>query len=152
MNRLEGKSSMALYSFPYITAATASILAVFQMLLMLYVANGRGKFKTGLGDGGHPGLIRRIRIHGNLAENAPLFLILLGLVEFSGKWPTFVPIVAAIFLVARLSHALGLSISAGPSVFRFVGVMGNFGAMLTLATLLAISLLRNTQWLETLPH
>ena len=74
-------------TFPYMTAATAALLAVLQMILMLYVATGRGKFKTGLGDGGHPGLIRRIRIHGNLAENAPVFLILLALVETSGQWP-----------------------------------------------------------------
>ncbi len=71
--------------FPAITAATAVLLAVLQMFLMLHVARGRGKYKTGLGDGGHDGLIRRIRIHGNLAENAPLFLILLALVETSGQ-------------------------------------------------------------------
>lgn len=143
---------MVPYSYPYITAATAAILAVFQMFLMLYVANGRGKFKTGLGDGGHPGLIRRIRVHGNLAENAPLFLILLALVEISERWTAYVPIVAAVFLIARFSHALGLSLSAGPSVLRFVGVLGSFGAMLTLATLIVIMLARNSAWLSMLPH
>jgi hypothetical protein len=139
-------------TYPYITAATAAILAVFQMILTLYVANGRGKYKTGLGDGGHPGLIRRIRIHGNLAENAPLFLILLALVETSGQWTEFVPILAALFLVARLSHAVGLSISAGPSVFRLIGVLGSMGAVLTLAVLIALTLSRNTQWLAHLPR
>ena len=143
---------MVPYSYPYITAATAAILAVFQMFLMLYVANGRGKFKTGLGDGGHPGLIRRIRIHGNLAENAPLFLILLGLVEISQRWPTYVPIVAAVFVIARVSHALGLSMSSGPSVFRFIGVLGNFGTMLTLAALIVIMLARDSHWFAVLPH
>ncbi len=139
-------------TYPYTTAAAAAILAVFQMILTLYVANGRGKYKTGLGDGGHPGLIRRIRIHGNLAENAPLFLILLALVETSGQWTEFVPILAALFLVARLSHAVGLSISAGPSVFRLIGVLGSMGAVLTLAVLIALTLSRNTQWLAHLPR
>jgi hypothetical protein len=137
-------------TFPYITAATAAILAVLQMILMLYVATGRGKYKTGLGDGGHPGLIRRIRIHGNLAENAPVFLILLALVETSGQWPAFVPLLAMAFVIARLCHAIGLTISAGPSVFRFIGVMGTLGSMLALAVLIAIMLLRNTAWLAHL--
>ena len=138
--------------FPYVTAATAAVLAVLQMILMLYVATGRGKFKTGLGDGGHAGLIKRIRIHGNLAENAPVFLILLALVETSGQWPGFVTPLALGFIIARLSHALGLTISSGPSIFRFVGVMGTLAAMLGLATLLILTLSRNTSWLPLLPH
>ena len=138
--------------FPYITAATAATLAVLQMILLLYVARGRGKYKTGLGDGGHPGLIRRIRIHGNLAENAPVFLILLALVETSGQWAMFVPFFALGFVIARLCHALGLTISTGPSIFRFVGVIGTLAAMLGLATLIVITLARNTSWLPHLPH
>jgi uncharacterized membrane protein YecN with MAPEG domain len=138
--------------FPSITAATAVILATLQMFLMLYVARGRGKYKTGLGDGGHDGLIRRIRIHGNLSENAPLFLILLALVETSGQWSMFVPFFALGFVVFRVSHALGLTISAGPSVFRFVGVVGTLFAILGLAALLVVTLARDTSWLPHLLH
>ena len=134
-------------TFPYITAATAAILAVLQMILMLYVATGRGKYKTGLGDGGHPGLIRRIRIHGNLVENAPVFLILLALVETSGSWAAFVAPFALAFVVARLCHALGLTIGTGPNVFRFIGVMGTLATTLGLATLLMITLSSDTSWL-----
>jgi uncharacterized membrane protein YecN with MAPEG domain len=139
-------------SFPYITAATAVFVAVFQMILTLYVARGRGKYATGLGDGGHPGLLTRMRIHGNLAENAPLFLILLGLVEASGHWTALVPWYAAAFVIARLCHALGLTISSGASPFRFVGVIGTVAAILGLAALLAITLSRDTHWIPALPH
>jgi hypothetical protein len=136
-------------TFPAITAATAAVLALFQMLLLLYTATGRGQYRTGLGDGGNPALLKRIRMHGNLAENAPLFLILLGLIEISGQWTSLVPLFAAAFLVVRLSHALGLAISSGVSIFRFVGVMGTVSCMLGLAALLAITLSRDTHWL---PH
>jgi len=136
-------------TFPYITAATAIALAVLQMLLMLYTARGRGKYRAGLGDGGNPALLQRIRMHGNLAENAPLFLILLGLTEISGQWSMAVPLFAAAFIVVRLSHALGLSISSGVSLFRFVGVVGTLACILGLAALLAITLSRDTRWL---PH
>ncbi len=139
-------------SFPYITAATAIFVAVFQMLLTLYVARGRGKYRTGLGDGGNPALLRRMRIHGNLAENSPLFLILLALTEASGQWTTLVPYFAAAFVVFRLSHALGLLISSGASPLRLLGVVGTVGAVLGLASLLTITLSRNTHWIPPLPH
>jgi len=134
-------------SFPAITAAAAAVLAVLQMLLMLYAASGRGQFRVGLGDGGNPQMLKRVRIHGNLAENAPLFLILLALVEVSGQWPRFVPWFAAAFVLARLLHLIGLSLSAGASVPRFVGVLTTFICDVGLAVLLAITLSRDTHWL-----
>ena len=135
-------------TFPYITAAAAVVLAVLQMLLMLHAARGRGKYRTGLGDGGSEALLKRIRMHGNLAENAPLFLILLWLVEISAQWTAYVPWIALAFVVARVAHALGLSISSGISVFRFVGVMGTLLSVLALAVLLAITLSHDTSWLR----
>ncbi len=134
-------------AFPYITAATAVVLGVLQMLLMIYAAQGRGRFRTGLGDGGNAKLLMRIRIHGNLAENAPLFLILLLLTEWSGKWSALVPLFALLFVAARLSHALGLRISSGPSPFRFFGVIATLVAVLGLCALLAITLVNDTRWL-----
>lgn len=136
-------------NFPYFTAATAIVVAVLQMVLTLYVARGRGKYKAGLGDGGNPALLKRIRMHGNLAENAPLFLILLALTEATGQWTVLVPWFALAFVIARLSHALGLAISAGPTPFRFVGVIVTFFSILGLAALLVISLSRDTHWI---PH
>jgi uncharacterized membrane protein YecN with MAPEG domain len=133
--------------FPYLTAATAIALAVLQMFLMLYTARGRGKYKAGLGDGGSDPLLRRIRMHGNLTENAPLFLILLALTEVSGQWAAAVPIFALAFVLVRLSHAIGLAMSAGPSLFRFVGVVGTLACILGLSALLAISLARDTHWI-----
>ena len=139
-------------SFPAFTAATAIVLAVFQMLLLLYAANGRGRFRTGLGDGGNPQLLQRIRMHGNLAENAPLFLILMGLTEMTGQWMPYVAWIGAAFIVVRLSHALGLAISSGVSLFRFLGVTGTIAANVALAVFLAITLARDTHWLAPALH
>jgi uncharacterized protein len=136
-------------SFPHITAATAIVLAVLQMLLMLPITVGRRKYRVGLGDGGNSVMVRRIRMHGNLAENAPLFLILLALTEATGQWGTLVPIIAAAFVVFRLLHAVGLWLSAGPTPFRFVGVLGSFCAIVGLAVMLSMTLARDTSWI---PH
>ncbi len=138
---------MTVIAFPAITAATAVILAVLQMWLMLYTARGRGKYQAGLGDGGNPALLQRIRMHGNLAENAPLFLILLMLTEWTGQWGAVVPWIALGFVLVRLSHAIGLAISAGVTPFRFAGVVGTIAADLGLTALLAVSLSRDTHWL-----
>jgi uncharacterized protein len=134
-------------TFPHITAAAAIVLAVLQMFLMLYAASGRGQFRTGLGDGGNPALLRRLRMHGNLAENVPLFLILLGLAEMSGQWAAFVPWFALAFVIARLLHPIGLAISSGANPPRFIGVMTTFVCNIGLAVLLAITLARDTHWL-----
>jgi uncharacterized protein len=139
-------------SFPHITAATAAILGILQMILALYTAGGRGAYKVGLGDGGNAKLLQRIRAHGNLAENAPLFLILLGLTEMSGQPATLVAAFAAVFLVARFSHAFGLLISSGRTPFRFIGVLGTVGCVVGLAIVLGSMLARDTHWLPALPH
>jgi uncharacterized membrane protein YecN with MAPEG domain len=138
--------------FPYFTAATAVVLAVLQMLLLLYTALGRGKYKVGLGDGQNPALLKRMRMHGNLAENLPLFLIMLGLVEISGQWAMFVPWIAIGFIVVRLSHIVGLVIGDGANPFRFIGGAGTIAVILILARLLVGTLMRDTHWLAALPH
>ncbi len=133
--------------FPSITAATAVALTVMQMLLMLYAASGRGQFQTGLGEGTNPLLLRRVRMHGNLAENAPIFLILLALVEISGQWSALVPWFAVAFVAARILHAIGLAMSAGATPPRFLGVILTLFADLGLAALLAITLASDPHWL-----
>jgi hypothetical protein len=137
-------------TFPYFTAAAAAVLAVLQMLLLLYTARGRGKYRAGLGDGGNAALLKRIRMHGNLAENAPLFLILLGLVEMSGQWMAVVPWIAIAFIAVRLAHVIGLAMSSGLTIFRFLGAAGTVVLMLMLAVLLFVTLSHDTHWLAAL--
>jgi uncharacterized membrane protein YecN with MAPEG domain len=139
-------------AFPYWTAAAAVFLAVLQMLLLGYTALGRGKFRVGLGDGDNPAMLKRIRMHGNLAENAPLFLILLGLVEISGQWALYLPWIVIAFAIMRVSHLIGIARSAGVTLFRFLGSAGTALVILALAAMLAITLSRDTQWLAALPH
>jgi uncharacterized protein len=127
--------------FPLITAATAVVLALLQVALMTFVVVGRVKTRTSLGDGGSAALETRIRMHGNLAENAPLLLILLGLTEVSGDWRLAVPVIAAFFVLCRLAHPIGLSTSTGSSLFRTFGAAGTALALILLAALLAVSVI-----------
>ena len=124
--------------FPAVTAACAGALGLWQVALAFYVGGGRMKFGTGFGDGGQEGLLRRIRMHGNLTENAPLVLILLGLLELSGEWPRLVMGVGPLFVFCRVVHPFGLSMrfGPGPNPVRFVGAAGSALAMVVLSVVL----------------
>ena len=117
---------MPSWIFPMTTAATAGALGILQIVLMVYIGLGRAKFRTGLGDGGHDALNRRIRMHGNLTENAPLFLVLLGLAETSGFVPGLVRWLGPLVVLCRIIHVFGLSLwfGPGPNPLRAIGATG----------------------------
>lgn len=123
---------MASLTFPYISGATAAILLIAQMLLALAVAMGRRRNRQSLGDGDNPALLRAIRRHGNFAENAALFLAGFTLYELLGGPRLSVEILCGVFLLARLSHAVGLSFEKTTNVFRLAGVIGTVGVGLVL--------------------
>lgn len=111
--------------YPVVTAVTAGVLAVLQSSLMLTVGMKRLKYSQGIGDGGYEDLARLIRRHGNLAENAAIFLVVLALLEMTGINHLIVITLASLFIIARFSHALAFSITSGPHPLRA------FGAILT---------------------
>ena len=67
-----------------ITLTIAGAAAILHVWLSLRVSRLRRPLKIGVGDGGNEALLRRMRAHGNFAENMPIFLILLGLLELAG--------------------------------------------------------------------
>jgi len=111
-------------AFPYITAITAGIILILQILLALTVSSGRGN--TSLGDGGNPEFHRVIRRHGNLAENAGLFIAGLALLELSKLNMLLLEGLCAAFVLVRLSHAVGMSRPDTMNMFRAVGGVGTY--------------------------
>lgn len=110
--------------FPIITASAAAVLALLQTYLMLSVGMTRLRTGIGIGDGDQEPLALLIRRHGNLTENAPIFLIVLGLLEVAGGVSWAITTLASTFIVARLAHALALSQTAGPHPLRALGAFG----------------------------
>ncbi|WP_262696220.1 MAPEG family protein [Kordiimonas aquimaris] len=114
-----------------ITAATAAaILAIIQVFLMIAVGNKRRATSISFGDGGDADLLMRMRRHGNFIENAPMFLILLSLLEMLGGAPAAVTAFAGIFIVTRLSHAYALSGESNAIAFRVIGALGTAVSLL----------------------
>lgn len=87
------------------TALYAAILGLMLIALSINVIKGRRKFGAALGDADNVDMKRRIRAHGNLAEYAPIFLILLGYAEYGGLPGWAVHACGVFFLAGRVMHA-----------------------------------------------
>ena len=104
---------------PLYTALTAAIIMMFQMGLMMTVGLRRGKYEQSLGDGGHDDLLMLIRRHGNLTENAPIFITVLGLLELMSGGSMLMLSLGLGFVAVRIAHAVGLTLG-GPNPFRII--------------------------------
>ena len=87
-----------------ITFTFISVLAICLMPLTAWIGLYRGKTRILRGDGGDAVLFKRIRVHGNLMENAPLFALVLGASETLGLGATWLWLAVASFLAGRVLH------------------------------------------------
>ena len=104
-----------------ITLTVAGAAAILHVWLSLRVSRLRRPLKIGVGDGGNEVLLRRIRAHGNFAENMPLFLVLLGFVELAVGKSLWLWAAAIVFVLARIAHAFGMD-RPGANVLRVAGI------------------------------
>lgn len=99
--------------FPHTAATVGAILIILQQILMMNTGSHRAKSQIGVGFADDRHLERKIRRHGNLAENAAIFIIVLSLAEMlSGGAPIIITF-GAVFLLARLSHAFAFTSLSG---------------------------------------
>ena len=110
-------------TFPTIAALTGGLLIMLQSVMMVWAALGRVKHQVALGTGGVEQVEMRVRAHGNLAENAAIFVIALALLELSNMHQTVVLVLAAAFVVARVLHAIGVGVipPTGGNMPRTIG-------------------------------
>ena len=104
------------------TLSLAAAALLINLWLSIRCGSIRGKEKILHGDGGSALLMQRMRAQANFIENAPLVLIAIGLIEASGRGGQWLPIVGGLFMLARVSHGIGMD-NAGFSPFRSVGAL-----------------------------
>ena len=104
-----------------ITLTVAGAAAILHVWLSLRVSRLRRPLKIGVGDGGNEVLLRRMRAHGNFAENVPLMLILLGFVELATGGNLYLWAAAILFILARIAHAFGMD-RPGGNMLRVGGI------------------------------
>jgi uncharacterized membrane protein YecN with MAPEG domain len=105
-----------------ITLSTAAAAAVLNIWLSSRVVLARRPLKISVGDGGNEAVLRRMRAHANFAEYAPIFLILLAAIELAGGNSRILWVVAVVFVLARVSHGLGMD-AGSPRLLRMIGMM-----------------------------
>jgi uncharacterized protein len=112
-----------------LTAAGAA--ALLHIWLSIRVSHIRRTQKILHGDGGNPAMLRRMRAHANYAENAPIFLVLLVLLELAVVRDEFLWAATIVFFLSRILHAFGMD-SDKLSKLRIVGVTGSWLVLLGL--------------------
>lgn len=110
-------------ALPVITTLTAGIILLLQMILMINVGRVRGATNTLFGSGDET-LQKAVRVHGNLTENAGIFMVTFALLEMIGGATWIVATLCGVFVIARVAHAIGLSMSTGVGAPRFIGALG----------------------------
>lgn len=121
-----------------ITLAISGAAALLNFWLAWRVGQKRMSEKVLTGDGGNPVVIARMRAHANFVEFTPFVLILIGLIELAAGTHMWLWAVGAIYLLARIAHAIGMD-KPTTNPFRAVGIIVTMLVMVGLA-LYAISL------------
>lgn len=123
---------------PYTAATVAAILIILQQILMMIAGTYRAKVSVGVGTGDDKDLERKVRRHGNLAENAAIFVIVLSLTEGLFGSSTVITVFGTVFVIARLSHAAAFASLAGShgqenasKIFPILRVIGALGTGLS---------------------
>jgi uncharacterized protein len=120
---------------PTVTALYAAIIGLLAAILTGNVIRNRVALKIDDGDGGSATMRKCIRAHANLAQHAPLALLLIGFAESMGTSKTVIHVLGATLVLARFLSAWGLLSVEGPTFGR------QSGAGLTVLVLIAASAL-----------
>lgn len=112
-----------------ITLVAAGGAAILNFWLAMRIGNVRRKAKVSIGDGGDMALIARMRAQANFIEYTPIVLILIGAIELSEGSALWLWAVAALYLLGRVGHALGMD---GLAIGRFAGTVISLFTMLGL--------------------
>lgn len=114
------------------TLSMAAAAAIINLWLAIRCGQVRAKAKVIHGDGGNPLLMQRMRAQSNFIENAPLALVLVGLVELAGRGGAWLAPVAGLFILGRLAHAIGMD-KPGANLPRGFGAISAMLVQLGLA-------------------
>ena len=92
-----------------VTALYAALLALLLVYLSARVIGRRRALRIGMGEGDDPLLARWIRAQANLAEYAPLGLLLLLILELGGWTPWVLHLLGLLLVAGRCAHAFAFT-------------------------------------------
>lgn len=113
-----------------VTFTFISLFAISLFVMTGWIGTRRAG--TLRGDGGDPVLFKRVRIHGNLAENAPAFALVLAASEITGLEQVWLWAALASFVIGRVVHFVlydselrgsGMLLTSGPGLLMGVWLL-----------------------------
>lgn len=111
-----------------ITTLLAITLLAWLLVLSWRVIRFRQSGGASLGDGGDKALQRRIRAHANLTEYAPMFVVLIAVLELQRGDAVVLALLSVAFLLGRLAHGYALAFTDGNVIGRVAGMGLTLGA------------------------
>lgn len=118
-----------------VTAFVAAICAIMLLITAIDTVRHRMRAKVAFGDNADQGIISASRSHGNLAEHAPIVILMLAFLEMSRANHMGLMAIGALFLAGRVSHIIGLYAKAEPGKPPLPRSIGVILTWLTLAIL-----------------
>lgn len=116
-----------------ITPIYAALLAFLYVALSVNVIRQRRDGKISVGDHGDKAMIKAMRTQANCVEYAPFSLLLIAMVELQGAGGWLVNLLGLSLLAGRLMHAYGFGKTPQIMIFRQIGMMLTFAAILIAA-------------------
>jgi uncharacterized protein len=119
-----------------ITAFVAAVCAIMLLITGVDTVRQRMRLKAAFGDAGDAKLISASRSHGNLAEHAPIVILLIGILEMAQANHMVLMCIGALFLIGRAAHIVGLYTPSTPGkapVPRQIGVIVTWLALAALS-------------------
>ena len=121
------------------TLSMAAAAALINFWLALRCGQVRAREKIDIGTGGSDLMERRMRAQLNFVENTPWVLALVAALELAGKGGAWLAPVAAIYMVSRIAHGLGMdggSLGKGRSIGVIVTMLTQIGLAIVAMLLL----------------
>lgn len=106
-----------------VTAVYGSLIALLMLIAAFSVVKLRRTRKVGLGDGGDEQIAQAMRVHANIAEYAPISLLLLLFLELNQASNLWLHVFGSVLVIARALHIWGFSRHKNYSHGRFVGTL-----------------------------
>jgi uncharacterized membrane protein YecN with MAPEG domain len=119
-----------------ITAFVTAICALLLLFTGISTVRQRLRLKAAFGDAGDAKLISASRSHGNLAEHAPIVILLIAMHEMAKSNHLLLMAIGAVFLGGRVAHIIGLHMASEPGkapIPRQIGVITTWGSLLILS-------------------
>lgn len=112
-----------------VTAFVTAVCALLLLITAIDTVRNRIRAQAAFGDGsGDAKLISASRSHGNLAEHAPIVILMLAFLEMSKASHMCLMVIGGAFLFVRVMHIWGLylPVSTKPPIPRQIGVLGTW--------------------------